>query len=441
VAPTSVTPNWLTEARRFAPELRTVAVRGADRTALATGSWTPGAGDVLVSSYAIATLEAEALGKLRFATLVIDEAQSVKNATTERAKALRDLNAGWRVGLTGTPIENRLGELWSILRVLSPGLLGSWEQFRARYAVPIEKFGDEERRRALAALLRPFILRRTKAEVAPELPSRTELVRHVRLSPEELGLYEELRAATLAEIAARKKSPERDGQEIRFVLLAALTRLRQLCCHPRLVYPHATAGSSKSATLLQLLEDLRGEQHRVLVFSQFRSFLDLLAPRLREQGHRVLVLDGTTPSDVREQRVAAFQSGAADVFLISLKAGGFGLNLTAADTVIHLDPWWNPAVEDQATARAHRIGQDKPVTAIRLVASGTIEEAVLGLHASKRALANGILEGGELAATLDTDQLVDLIQSGLEPAAPAPGGGGGRPARGARGREGGILPS
>jgi superfamily II DNA or RNA helicase len=418
VAPTSVTPNWLGEAQRFAPELAVRALRGAVREELAAGTLKLGAGDVLVTSYAIATIEAEALAKLSFGSLVIDEAQAVKNATTERAKALRELNAGWRVGLTGTPIENRLSELWSIMRVLSPGLLGSWEQFRARYAVPIEKFGEEPRRKALAALLRPFVLRRTKAEVAPELPARTEIVRSVRLSDEEQALYEELRRATLAEIAEAKKSRERDAQGMRFVLLAALTRLRQLCCHPRLVYPNSAAGSSKANHLVELLDDLREGDHRVLVFSQFRSFLELLAPRLRQHGHRVLVLDGTTPSDVREQRVTAFQAGEANVFLISLKAGGFGLNLTAADTVVHLDPWWNPAVEDQATARAHRIGQHKPVTAVRMVARGTIEESVLGLHAAKRALATSVLDGTEIAASLDTEQLVALIERGFAPAPP-----------------------
>ncbi len=417
VAPTSVTPNWINEAARFTPELNVRALRGVDRDALTAGTLNLGPGDVLVTSYAIATLDAEVLAKVTFGTLVIDEAQAVKNATTERAKALRDLNAGWRVGLTGTPIENRLGELWSILRVLSPGLLGSWEQFRARYAVPIEKFGDDSRSKALAALLRPFVLRRTKAEVAPELPARTEIVRSVRLSGEEQALYEELRLATIEEITQAKKDPDRDAQGMRFVLLAALTRLRQLCCHPRLVYPDSAAGSSKANTLLELLEDLRAGEHKTLVFSQFRSFLDILAPRLRQHGYRVLVLDGTTPSDVREQRVTAFQAGEADVFLISLKAGGFGLNLTAADTVVHMDPWWNPAVEDQATARAHRIGQHKPVTAIRLVARGTIEESVLGLHAAKRALATSILEGTEIAAGLDTDQLVELIRRGFEPPA------------------------
>ena len=307
----------------------------------------------------------------------------------------------------GRAVEPAAGDL--------AGLLGSWEEFRARYAVPIEKFGDDRRRSALVGVLRPFVLRRTKAEVAPELPARTEIVRKVNLSAEEQGLYEQLRQSILDEIEATKSNPDRDGQDLRFVLLGALTRMRQLCCHPRLVYPRTSAGSAKAAYLLDLLEQLREGGHRALVFSQFRSFLELLEPRLRQHGFRVLVLDGTTPAEVREQRIAAFQQGQTDVFLISLKAGGFGLNLTAADTVIHLDPWWNPAVEDQATARAHRIGQSRPVTAVRLVASDTVEEAVLGLHAAKRALAAGILEGSDVAATLDTDQLLQLIRQLPEP--------------------------
>jgi len=411
IAPTSVVANWVDEAARFAPELKVRVHRGATR---ATGLRGLGPGDLVITSYAIAVLDTEALAGVRFATLVIDEAQAVKNATTERAKALRGLDVEWRLGLTGTPIENHIGELWSLMRVISPGLLGSWEQFRARYAVPIEKFGDDRRRKDLALLLRPFVLRRTKSEVARELPARTEIVKVLRLSAEEQVLYEELRRATIAELAAAKKDKDRDAGELRFVLLAALTRLRQLCCHPRLVYPKTHAGSSKAAYLLDLLAELRTEGHKALVFSQFRSFLDILAPRLRMQGFRTLVLDGTTPVEAREQRIAAFQAGEADVFLISLKAGGFGLNLTAADTVIHLDPWWNPAVEDQATARAHRIGQTRPVTAVRLVARGTIEEAVLGLHAAKRDLAAGVLEGTDAAASLGTEDLMELIRRGPE---------------------------
>jgi superfamily II DNA or RNA helicase len=406
VAPTSVVSNWLDQAARFVPELRLRLYRGPGREAALRAL---GPGDVVVTSYAIAALDSEALAAIRFATLVLDEAQAVKNASTERARALRNLDAGWRLALTGTPIENHLGDLWSVLRVISPGLLGSWEQFRGRYAIPIEKFGDLERRQALAHLLSPFVLRRQKAQVARELPPRTEVVRVVRLSAEEQALYEELRQATLAELEQEKQDRERDAQGFRFVLLAALTRLRQLCCHPRLVYPRTTASSSKAAYLLELLAELREGGHRALVFSQFRGFLDLLAPRLRQHGFRVLVLDGTTPAPVREERIAAFQAEQADVFLISLKAGGFGLNLTAADTVILLDPWWNPAVEDQATARAHRIGQQRPVTAVRLVAGDTIEEAVLELHAAKRALAAGVLAGTDVAAALDSEDLIRLI--------------------------------
>jgi SNF2 family DNA or RNA helicase len=266
------------------------------------------------------------------------------------------------------------------------------------------------------------VLRRTKAEVAPELPARTEVVRAVPLSPEEHALYEQLRRSTVEELAEAKRNPDRDASDMRFVLLAALTRLRQLCCHPRLVYPHTTAGSAKAAYLIELAGELREGGHKVLVFSQFRSFLELLAPRLRQHGFRVLVLDGTTAAEAREERIAAFQAGGADLFLISLKAGGFGLNLTAADTVIHLDPWWNPAVEDQATARAHRIGQQRPVTAVRLVARGTIEETVLSLHAAKRALAASVLEGADLAASLGTEELMDLIRRGGGSEAAAGGG-------------------
>jgi SNF2 family DNA or RNA helicase len=407
VAPTSVVANWVAEAARFAPELRVRVYRGADRSVKGLG-----AGDLLVTSYAIAALDAQALGEPTFATLVLDEAQALKNASSERARAVRELQADWRVALTGTPVENHLGELWSLFRVIAPALLGSWEQFRGRYAVPIEKFGDTNRRTSLAALIRPFVLRRTKAEVAPELPPRTEIVRTVRLSPDEEDLYQQLRQATLDELEKPRSERQGEGSDVRMVVLAAITRLRQLCCHPRLVFPRTSAGSSKASYLLQLLGELREGGHRALVFSQFRSFLEILAPRLRQQGFKILVLDGTTPAETRDQRIAAFQRGEADAFLISLKAGGFGLNLTAADTVIHLDPWWNPAVEDQATARAHRIGQQRPVTAVRLVARDTIEEAVLGLHAAKRALAAGVLEGSDLAATLDTDQLIALIRRG-----------------------------
>lgn len=410
VTPTSVMRTWVDEAARFAPDLRVHPHHGSGRAQRLTAtSWGPG--DLIVTSYAVAALDSAALSPIAFSTLVLDEAQAIKNATTVRAQALRQLKAEWRLALTGTPIENHLADLWSVFRIVSPGLFGSWEEFRGRYAVPIEKFSDEQRRDALAERLRPFVLRRTKAQVARDLPPRTEITRLVTLSPEERALYDQLRAATVEEIRRRKQEGEGSARDIRFILLAALTRLRQLCCDPRLVYPSSAVGSSKAEHATDLLVDLREQGHKTLVFSQFRSFLELVAPRLRRRGLTVLSLDGTTPVPVREQRIAAFTRGEADVFLISLKAGGFGLNLTAADTVVHLDPWWNPAVTDQATARAHRIGQPAPVTAIKLVASDTVEEAVLRLHDSKRKLAAGVLHGTELASRLSPADLIALITS------------------------------
>lgn len=409
VAPTSVGSNWVDEAAKFTPDLKVWLHRGVQRHR-SDRAWGPG--DLVITSYAIAAMDVAALSTVPFASLVLDEAQAVKNPSTERSKALRQLQASWTLALTGTPIENHLGELWSLFRIVSPGVFGSWERFRSGFAVPIEKFGDADRRERLSRLLQPFVLRRTKAQVARQLPSLTQMVRVVDLAPDERQLYDQLRASTLDELAQVKRDRDRNGSDLRFTLLASLTRLRQLCCHPRLVYPRTAVSSSKTSHLLEMLNELREGGHRALVFSQFRSFLDLLAPRLRQHGHRTLVLDGTTPADQRDQRVAAFQAGDADVFLISLKAGGFGLNLTAADYVIHLDPWWNPAVEEQATARAHRMGQTRPVTAIRLVARDTVEEAVLELHGSKRALAASVLDGADAAVRLTPDQLVTLIRRG-----------------------------
>jgi SNF2 family DNA or RNA helicase len=249
----------------------------------------------------------------------------------------------------------------------------------------------------------------------------------VELGPAERRYYEAARIEALESLAKRQGDGAADQAKRRFVVLAALTRLRLLACHPRLVVKESSAGSAKLTALGEILGELKEEGHRALVFSQFTSFLDLVEPRLRELGLSVLRLDGSTPAETRAERVAAFQLGQADVFLISLRAGGTGLNLTAASFVVHLDPWWNPAVEDQATDRAHRIGQDKAVTVIRLVSAGTVEEKVLAMHADKRQLAAGILEGAELAGHLDTDDLVDLMRAGADaededPAEPDQGG-------------------
>jgi SNF2 family DNA or RNA helicase len=291
--------------------------------------------------------------------------------------------------------------------VIFPGLLGSWEQFRDRFAGSIERSKDPDTLAQLSRVIRPFLLRRTKQEVARELPPRTEIEVPVALSAEEWELYETARLAAVAELDKQGKGV-RDEQH-RFRVLAALTRLRLLASHPRLYDGQSELASSKLRRLLELLDELRREGHRALVFSQFTSHLALVREALEAAEFSLLYLDGDTPAGQRAKRVAAFQAGEADVFLISLKAGGTGINLTAADYVVHLDPWWNPAVEDQATDRAHRIGQTKPVTVYRLIARGTIEEKILAMHGDKRALVAGVLDGTDVAGRLSTKDLLALL--------------------------------
>ncbi len=425
VAPTSVGTNWQREIARFAPCLRAHLYREADdREALVAGLR---GGDVLIVSYDLARRDERLLTPITWATAVFDEAQRVKNAATKTARALRALRAEARVALSGTPIENHTGELWSMFRLLAPGLLGSWDAFRERFARPIERDGDDERREGLARLVRPFVLRRRKDEVLTELPARTEVTLDVDLDDGERRRYDDERLDAVARIAAGTG----DHETGRFEVLAALTRLRQLACHPALVDADwdadgcgaaasaAQAGSSKLRAILQLVDELRGGGHRALVFSQFTRWLRTIAAALDEREIAHLYLDGTTPAAARQDRVDAFQAGEGDLFLISLKAGGQGLNLTAADYVIHTDPWWNPAVEDQATDRAHRIGQRRPVTVYRMITRATIEEQVVALHARKRNLVEGLLAGADAAGKLSTEDLIDLIRSGGQPGGPA----------------------
>jgi SNF2 family DNA or RNA helicase len=415
VAPTSVCFNWVDELARFAPTLRPIVYAdAADRAACVAGL---GKKDVLIASYALVVRDAERLRGRTFATLVLDEAQAIKNAQTQRAKAVRGLCADFRVAMSGTPLENHLGELWSLFAVVFPGLLGSWDQFRDRFATPIERSQDPEARAALARVIKPFLLRRTKQEVARELPARTEVVVPIALSEPERALYEDARLAAVAELANMKGL--RDEQR-RFQVLAALTRLRLLASHPQLYDRSSPVASSKLRRLIELVSELGAEGHRALVFSQFTSHLALVREALDQAQIPTLYLDGATPAAQRRLKVQAFQAGEADVFLISLTAGGTGLNLTAADYVFHLDPWWNPAVEDQATDRAHRIGQDRPVTVYRLIARGTIEDKILAMHADKRALIAGVLEGTSAAARLTTRDLLALISSGPAPRAAEP---------------------
>ena len=403
VAPTSVGPNWLDETTRFAPSLRTISYRGARRREELARL---GPGDLVITSYDIVVRDADDLAPIPFSTIVFDEAHTLKNAASQRAQAARRLTGDFRLALTGTPVENHLGDLWSLFRVLIPGLLGSWERFRDRFAAPIEQDGDRDRREALARVVRPYMLRRTKGAVAPELPPRTDTVRYVDLLPPERALYEAERLRSIADLDRAEEGDKR------FRILAAMLRLRQLACNARLVDPDATLPSSKLAAFLEVVDGLREGGHRALVFSQFTSHLALVRGALDDRAVRYLYLDGSTKVVDRAALVRRFQYGEAELFLISLKAGGTGLNLTAADYAVHLDPWWNPAAEDQASDRAHRIGQDRPVTVIRFIARDTIEQAVLALHADKREIADSLLAGSELAGKLSAAELVALMRGG-----------------------------
>ena len=405
VAPTSVCPNWQAEIARFAPTLATHRLSAAgDRAALVAGL---GPRDVLVCSYGLLHGEAELLGGRSWQVAVLDEAQAIKNADSKRAQASLALQAGFRLALSGTPVENDLDELWSLFNFVNPGLLGSREGFGKRFATPIERDRDAQARQALRSLIRPFLLRRTKTAVLSELPPRTEQTMQVEMGEAERAFYEAMRQRALENIAALN-APE--GKR-KIHILAEITRLRRACCNPALIDPAAGVPSGKLDAVLDLVDDLLRNRHRALVFSQFVGHLGLVRAALDARGIRYEYLDGSTASAERERRVAAFQAGGAELFLISLRAGGTGLNLTAADYVIHLDPWWNPAVEDQASDRAHRIGQERPVTIYRLIMQDSIEERIVRLHRDKRDLASDLLEGAETSARLSEEELLDLIRA------------------------------
>jgi len=410
IAPTSLGFNWQRECEKFTPSMRPVLFRDSDRPDLKNQV---GDGDLVICSYGLALREAELLKQIEWGTLVLDEAQNIKNSASKTAAAVRSIPAKWKLALTGTPMENHLGELWSIFHTISPGVLGPWEQFRRRFAAPIEKERNPERREGLAKVIAPFVLRRSKSEVLKELPPRTETNLLVDLTPEERQRYDRMRLATVTELDSLG---DQLSQDQRFRVLQMLTRLRQLACHVGLVDETWEGSSSKLQLLMERLEQLKERGSRPLVFSQFTSHLALISKACDEAGISYQYLDGQTTPVQRQQRVEAFQNGEGDAFLISLKAGGTGLNLTAADYVIHMDPWWNPAVEDQATDRTHRIGQTKPVMVYRIIARGTIEEQILALHEEKRDLVDGVLAGADAAARLSTRELAELIRQGPEAA-------------------------
>ena len=413
VAPTSVVHNWLDEARRFAPTLNVRAYTGP---AAARARRLDGLGpfDLVVTTYGLLRIDAEVLTAIDWHTVVLDEAQAIRNPGTKRARTARKLKASFRVVTTGTPIQNSLVDLYSLFAFLNPGMLGSGKHFRENFALPVGRDGDPAARKRLRRLISPFVLRRVKADVLDDLPPRTEVTLHVEMSAEEAALYEALRQRAMEDLEALAQGGEGpgDGAERgrrRLQVLAHLTRLRLACCNPRLVDPDGPP-SSKLRTFATTLDELRRGRHKVLVFSQFVRHLKLIEEHLTEAGIPYQYLDGSTPAKVRSERIAAFQAGEGDAFLISLKAGGVGLNLTAADYVIHMDPWWNPAAEDQASDRAHRIGQTRPVTIYRLVAKGTIEEQIVELHRSKRELADRLLEGADTPAGLSTEELLKLLR-------------------------------
>ncbi len=402
LAPTSVCMNWLEEARRFAPTLRPAAFGPGDRERMLAQA---GPYDLIVCSYGLLQSEAERLAAVVWHTIAADEAQAIKNPLTKRSKAAMALSGAFRMITTGTPIENHLGELWNLFRFINPGLLGSLERFNQRFAVPIEQERDQSARRRLKQLILPFILRRLKSDVLAELPPRTEVTLQVELSAEETALYEAMRR----QAQERMAEPEEHPGQHRIRLLAEIMRLRRACCHPELVLPGGGLGSAKLQAFAEILEELRENRHKALVFSQFVGYLTLIRAYLDERGVRYQYLDGSTPVKQRKNAVDAFQAGDGELFLISLKAGGSGLNLTAADYVIHMDPWWNPAVEDQASDRAHRIGQQRPVTVYRLVAKGTIEEKIVEMHRHKRDLADSLLEGTEAGGRMSVEEMMALI--------------------------------
>ncbi|MFG6439608.1 SNF2-related protein [Roseateles sp. LKC17W] len=406
LAPTSVCGNWAAECASFAPGLNVqVYAEAADRTALLRAA---GPGDVIVASYALAQIDAEGFASRRWASLVLDEAQALKNAATKRARSVAEFDADFRLALSGTPVENRLADLWSIMNLVNPGLLGTAPQFNERFAGPIERQQDAATRARLRRLVAPFLLRRTKAQVLQDLPPRTEIVHRVEPSEAERHFLEALRRDARDAVAQAAADPERGAP---MQVLAELMRLRRAACDPRLVSPELGLVGSKMAEFEHLVRELVAGGHKALVFSQFTDFLDLLAERLVQMGVAHQRLDGSTPQAERTRRATAFQAGEGDVFLISLKAGGFGLNLTAADYVLIVDPWWNPAAEDQASGRAHRMGQQRPVTVYRLVTAGSVEERIVELHRDKRGLAEGMLEGDGQAAPLDTAALLALLAS------------------------------
>lgn len=401
VAPASVILNWKHELGRFAPSLTPLLIHenGCDRKILIKQASPM---DVMLVTYGLLSNEIESLADKEWNIIALDEAHNIKNKDTKVFKATMQLKGNFRLLLTGTPIQNHLGEIWSLFQFANPGLLGSFTQFNDKFIRPIEKSGDKEKQRLLKKLLSPFILRRTKTEVLDELPEKTEITLYIELNDKERALYENIRLKVLHNLEK--------GSTTVIQALTEITGLRQAACHPALIDPNLNIPSSKSDSFIKLTKDLIKNNHRALAFSQFTSHLALIRKELEEEGIDYLYLDGSMTAEERNTQVKKFRTGDQPLFLISLKAGGTGLNLTAADFVIHLDPWWNPAVEDQASDRVYRIGQTRPVTVYHLIARQTIEEKIIQLHQSKKSLANSLLDENDLSHKLTKKEILELLK-------------------------------
>jgi SNF2 family DNA or RNA helicase len=414
IAPTSVCFNWQQEALKFAPTLNIKifadSVNTLQRQKL-LNELNPF--DCVIISYGLLQRESDILKDVHWHSIVADEAQALKNPLAKRTKAAFALKSDFKMITTGTPIENNLTELWSLFRFINPGLLGNIKRFGERFSLPIENVNEDpdaarKASQGLRTLIQPFILRRMKNQVLTELPSRTEINIRVAMSPKERDFYEALRLNAIDNISQNDQQANAGEQRIK--MLAELVKLRQACCHPKLVMAETQIPSAKLAALDELLQELKLNNHKALIFSQFVGHLQLIKQHIEAKGFSYQYLDGSTPQKQRQKRVNAFQNGEGDIFLISLKAGGSGLNLTAADYVIHMDPWWNPAVEDQASDRAHRMGQTRPVTIYRLITQNTIEQKIVALHQHKRDLADKLLSGNEVVTRLSVDDMLNLLK-------------------------------
>lgn len=407
VCPASLVYNWQKEMERFAPDFHTVIVTGLanERREIIRGSKE---GDILITSYDLLKRDTENYQDIVFAIQVIDEAQYIKNPGTQAAKGVKKITAAFKLALTGTPIENRLSELWSIFDYLMPGFLYTYQRFREEIELPIVANGDENKMQRLQRMIRPFVLRRLKSEVLQDLPEKLEENVYARMEGEQQALYD-AHVQRMKQMLDGKSESEFRSEKLQ--ILSELTRLRQICCDPALLFEDYRGESAKTEMCMELILNAVNGGHKVLLFSQFTSMLDRLAERLTKEGIRYYMLTGSVPKEKRIQMVESFNEDDVPVFCISLKAGGTGLNLTAADIVIHYDPWWNVAVQNQATDRAHRIGQKHVVTVYRLVSEGTIEEKIMAIQERKALLAEQVLEGeGMDSGSITREELLELLE-------------------------------